>query len=175
MITNKELDLLLEIRTLLNKYGEETFNDLIKSLKDESFVSGIEILEKSASNIKTPHRKAKAKTDYSKNIRAILSELEKNDFERFELLDEFSKKLDGKSYFGTLKKFSGYLNETGIYYKKVQTWAHGKFILISHFSKCNFSEVKDGINRINKLQHVEDRSLDAWSNIILDGSKKANK
>lgn len=175
MIGKRELDLLFEISKLLKKYGEETFNNLVNNLKDKSFVSSIEVLAKSAPKIKTPTRKTKARTDYSKNLSNVFSELEKNDIEKFELLSEFAKKIDAKNCFSTLKEFSVYLNKTGIYHKKVQTWMHGKFILMSYFSKQTLSEVKHGINRINELQHEEDRSLDAWSNVILKDSKKANK
>ncbi|MBW3020256.1 hypothetical protein KY334_03090 [Candidatus Woesearchaeota archaeon] len=167
MINQKELDLLLEIHKLLNKYGEETFNNLVKNLKDEFFVSSIDILAKSASNIKTPTKKTKARIDYNKYLSNVLSELEKNDIEKFKLLNEFVKELDSKNCFSTLKEFSIYLNETGVYHKKIQTWAHGKFILISYFSTQKIFEIKRTINRINKPQHREDRSLDAWSNIIL--------
>ena len=68
MISKRELDLLFEISKLLKKYGEETFNNLVNNLKDESFVSSIEVLAKSAPNIKTPTRKTKARIDYSKNL-----------------------------------------------------------------------------------------------------------
>lgn len=172
MIGQKELELLIELKKLINKYGDDTFTNLINHLRDESFLANIEMLSKKIQSIKMPQKRKKIKTNYSKKIDDLLRDIEKNNKEQSILLKNFLIKLNKKEYFKTIKELSKYLANSGIYQKNIKTWEHGKFILLSHFSKQGTSQIKENINEIEKTVDTNDRSLEGWSNIIFDEPQK---
>ena len=172
MIDQKELELLIELKRLINKYGNETLTDLINHLRDESFLTNIEILSKKIQSIKMSTKRKKVKTDYSKKIDDLLKGIEKNNNEQSILLKKFLTKLNKKDYFKTVKELSKYLTESGIYQKNIKTWPHGKFILLSHLSQQDILQIQKNIDEIEKIIDANDRSLEGWSKIIFDKPQK---
>ena len=174
MIKHKELELLLDIQKLIKKYGVSTFSSLVKNLKNEEFVSSIELLAESTSLLKQSKTNNKKPVDYNEKINSILSEIKKEDVDKYNLLIEVINHIDKKDFFMSLKDFSDYLYKTSIYKSKLKTWVHGKYILISHFSKQRTSDITFGIKHIvENQQDTSERSLDAWSSMILSEEKKS--
>ena len=175
MISQKELDLLVDIQKLMRKHGEDTFISLSNNLNSSDFIESIKQLGKSAPAIKETNRDKKIKTNYQDKLDKVIFNLNKKDSGKHNILTILIKDLENKKYFQSLKEFSSYLNEAGIYQSKITTWVQGKYILINYLSEKNISYIKSCIEYLEDEKSGKERSLDAWSDIILNEDKRANK
>lgn len=175
MISQKELDLLIDVQKLIRKYGEDTFTRLSNNLNGEDFINSIKLLGKSFPVIKETSRDTKIKTNYQDKLDQVIVNLSKKDSGKHKILTILIKELEHKKYFSAVKEFSSYLNEAGIYQSKITTWIQGKYILINYLSEKNISYIKSCIEYLEDEKSGKERSLDAWSNVILNEDKRANK
>ena len=80
--------------------------------------------------------------------------------------------IDSKKYFKTLKDFTYYLNDQGVFDKQIRSRSQGKFLFLSHIINKHQSQIKEILNQLENTKDTNDRSLDAWSEVILSKTKK---
>ena len=172
MITENETKLLVELSRLINKYGEKTFCTLIKNLKDPKFLSSIVTLSKVAPTLKKTRKKSGGKTDYNKKSKEKIEKFSSSDIEKYKLLKEILLGIDSKKYFKTLKDFTYFLNDRSVFDKQIRSRSQGKYLFLSHIINKNESQIKEILNQLENTKDINDRSLDAWSEVILNKTKK---
>lgn len=172
MITETETKLLIELSKLINKYGEKTFYTLAKNLKDPKFLSSIETLSEVASTLKKTRKKSGGKTDYNKKIKEKIESFSSSNTEKYRLLKEISLGIDSKNYFKTLKDFANFMNDQGVLDKKIRSRPQGKYLFFSHIINRDQSQIKEILSQVQSTKDLNDRSLDAWSEVILSKTKK---
>lgn len=172
MIRENEAKLLLELSKLINKFGMKSFSNLVSRLKDPSFISSIEAIDEVAQKLKKPKSKKTIKIDYNKKSKNIIDSISKSAPEKYELLKEISSRIDSKQFFRSLKEITAFVDNQDIYKKQVRSRHQGKYIIISHFINLNLSEIEQFLRKLEIMQHPDDRSLDAWSQVILTKPEK---
>ncbi len=122
--------------------------------------------------LKKQKKKSGGKTDYNKEIKDKIERLSSSDIEKCKLLKEILLGIDSKKYFKTLKDFTNFMNDQGVFNKQIRSRSQGKYLFLSHIINKDQSKIKEILNQVEVTKYSNDRSLDAWSEVILSKTKK---
>ena len=178
MSNKTELELLIEIAKLLKKYGPDTFEKLAENLSSPEF------LERLISILSTTARTArlvKKDTQPSErkqtpiDVRSSLVALAKTEPEKSDLLIKFYDGLTAKAFLPTLRDIQSFVSDMGL--PSVKATARDKAIVpfVKSFLPLSIEEIKAKLGRIKPVSSANDRSLEGWSNIILDKERRTKQ
>jgi hypothetical protein len=174
MNQEKELQLLIDIAKLLERYGPESYEALAILLSNEKLTQTIivtilqNILLKAES---VSHNNVEQKPQVSKNSKTFRSSLvaiqEKNG-ERGTLLIYLFDGLQNNRFLPTLRAMKTFAEDNGL----VSITAKSRKSAINQFVKSFFTmpinEIKSILKLLEEKTSIENSSLEAWSSIILD-------
>ncbi|WP_185842659.1 hypothetical protein, partial [Vibrio cholerae] len=97
----------------------------------------------------------------------VLKSLKMIDLERREEIASLISLIKDKISFKNISEFSAYLNNRGVYERKISSWQEGIFRLVKFIENDNFSnEIIMQVKKDLELKSSSDRSLERWSEII---------
>jgi hypothetical protein len=166
---NRDFDLLADIAGLLKKYGPEAFEHLAERLSSpellERLVSILRTSAKAAgtANIgKQPRKKKQSSADF----RASLMLLE--DKEKAELLVRFYDGLMAKTILPTLRDLQSFVSDAGLSPLKAKIREKAVIQVVKNLRSISLEELQSAISTVRQESFQDDRSLEGWSNIILN-------
>ncbi len=172
MSEKKELELLIDIAKLLKKYGPETFESLAKNLIlpdfSERLASVLSRAAKIAESVPSKELKAVKKKTPKKDFRSSLVELDKTDPEKSGLLLSFYDNMIEKKFLPTLRNIHTFLSDMGFQPPKAKSREKAIVPLVKMLSTLSIDELIECLNDVKAVSRQDDRSLEGWSNIILD-------
>lgn len=175
MSDKPEFELLIEIAKLLKKYGPEAFESLAQGLSSPEFSERLaSILTASARIGRSEQKKAESKR-MTKDFRLSVIELGETEPEKSALLLTLYDSLMAKTLLPTLREIQIYVSDMGLPPVKVTTRDKTIVPLIKTLMNLPINELKDKLSVIKPVSTQDDRSLEGWSNIILDKAQKANQ
>ncbi|TQP77018.1 hypothetical protein, partial [Vibrio cholerae] len=121
MINDRELKLLISLLKEIDKYGLDTFDSLREKIKisnsiDLDFISSL--------YRKLQVRVPRKSIDYHDEV---LKSLKMIDLERREEIASLISLIKDKISFKNISEFSAYLNNLGVYERKISSWQEGIF------------------------------------------------
>lgn len=178
MSDKQELELLVEVAKLLKKYGPDTFEKLAESLSSPEFSERLtSILSKTAriahsakKDIQPSERK-----QTPRDFRSSLVALANTESEKSELLTKFYDGLMAKNFLPTLRDLQSFILDMGL--PPLKATARNKAIVpfVKSLLPLSTDEIKDKLARIKPVSSANDRSLEGWSNIILDKERRTKQ
>jgi hypothetical protein len=172
MTKQRELDLLIDITKLLKKYGRESFVSLAESLSSPEMNRHLSnILTQVAKTKETiPKKGRKTVATRRQLIPRVLVNLEKTEPEKYRLLNKFYNELITKAVLPSLDDVKEFARESG--FPEVRAKSRQKAIspLLGWLAGFSYDELTVKIQSASKYR-TGDRSLEGWSNIILDKKK----
>lgn len=172
MDRNKELSLFSDLIKVVKKYDQSTIKNLALLLKDDSFISMIdEILAKASIYSKPKSSKVPTKIQQSKKFIDSLMEMSKYDSQKSTTLLEIYNQLINKEALPTMRELKNFVLDNGL--PPLNASSRDKAItpFVKILSTLNTDDLIDKVNRIQKLSQKDNRSLEGWSNIILNKDK----
>lgn len=174
-----ELELLIDIAKLLKKYGPETFEILAERLSNpdfsESLVSILAKTAKANKTLTTSKTSTSTKRSRRRDFRSSLMELGKTDPEKSELLLKFYTKLIAKSVLPTLRDIRSFASDRSPQSIKAMSRDKAIIPLIKILLPKPLDELKDLLSEITPVSELDDRSLEGWSNIILNKNRRSRQ
>lgn len=176
MKTQQELDLLVDLAKLLKKYGPEPFELLAKSIsspeKTQHLLALLTQLAKISRTI--PKTKREAQPKQRPSIPRSLIALEKVEVQKYQLLMSFYTDLIAKKILLSLRDIKEFAIDCGL--PEVRTKSRQEAIspLIGSLIKFPNEQLIAKIQTLKKY-NTGDRSLEGWSNIILNRQQKLDK
>lgn len=170
-----EFGLLVDIAKLLKKYGPETFEGLAKNLSSPKFSERlVSILSATAKTGRTVG--VKAKSEFSpRDFRTSLVELEKTEPDRSTLLLKLYDSLMVKSLLPTLRDIQTFVSDTGLPPFKATARSKAIVPFMKTLLNLPLDELKVKLSAIQSVSSQDNRSLEGWSNIILDKRRRTNQ
>lgn len=169
MKTQRELDLLVDIVKLLKKYGPETFDSLAELISSPGMTQQLPHILTQVEKIARTTPKTKRKTGKKRgpSIPRSLTNLESIDPEKYQLLMKFYTDLITKRVLSSLRDIKEFAIECEL--SEIRAKSREKTIspLISSLIKLPNEQLKVKIQLLKKYD-TGDRSLEGWSNIILN-------
>lgn len=176
MNNKPEFELLIDIAKLLKKYGPDTFESLAQNLSSPKFSELLGSILLAAAKATRKVQTKKAGTIETKrgsgSFRSSLIALEKKDHNKAELLVKFYDDLMSKAILPTLRDIQAFASDNGL--PAVKATARDKAIVpfIKALLPLHFDELKSRLLKIRPVSSKDDRSLEGWSNIILDKERR---
>ena len=176
MSESPELELLTDITRLLKKYGVETFEGLAQMLSSPDFSA---LLSTILSGVARTSRIAgagpgiKKKREQSRgDFRSSLVALGESEPKKSELLVQFYDGLKAKAYLPTLRDLRGFAADAGLPTLKATTRDNAIGPLVRGLVPLGLSELEAMLSTMRPASDRTDRSLEGWSNIILDRHRR---
>lgn len=176
-MTNKpEFELLVEITKLLKKYGPETFENLAGNLSTPEFserlVSILSTTARTARTVRTKEPESPEQKRATRDFRSSLVILEKTEQEKSALLVKFYDDLMAQTVLPTLREIRAFTSDTGL--PPVRATSRDKAIVpfLKTLLPLSLDELKSKLSTIRPVSTKDDRSLEGWSNIILDRERR---
>lgn len=169
MRTQRELDLLIDLAKLLKKYGPETFDSLAELISSPEMIEKLpHILTQVAKMARTTSKtKRKTRQKQAPSIPRSLINLESVDPEKYQLLMKAYTDLITKTVLPSLKDIKEFAIECELPEIRAESRQRAISPLISSLIKLPNEELKAKIHLLKKYD-TGDRSLEGWSNIILN-------
>lgn len=175
MTSKKEILLLNEILKLMNKYGPDVFESLAESLSKPSFKEAIIIILSTTAEAEKKHKILKKKTPTRKkpkeNSKSWLIELEKKQPEKADNLITLNEKLIAKKALPTLKEIKSFVSDISPRPINAKSRDRAILPLLKILSTMQPDEMRKIIATIPTVIENDDRSLEGWSNIILERNR----
>jgi hypothetical protein len=176
---NPELELFVEIAKLIKKYGPETFESLSGKLSSPGYTERlVAILSTTARIARMARVNAPETTKHQKfprDFRSSLVALEKTDKEKSGLLIEFYDDLMAKTFLPTLKDIQAFVADHGLPPAKATARDKAIIPLFKALLPLPLDELKRRLLTLKSVSNKDDRSLEGWSNIILNKSHRIKK
>lgn len=176
MRTQRDLDLLVDIAKLLKKYGPEPFESLAESILSPEMAQNLSrILTQVAKIARTiPKTEIQTKPKQEPSIPMSLTALKNTEPEKYQLLMIFNTDLIAKKFLPSLRDIKEFAIECGL--PKVRAKSRQKAIspLITSLIKSSTEQLRVQIQSLKKYE-ISDRSLEGWSNIILNRQQKSDE
>ncbi len=164
----KNFNLLLELIKLYKKYGTESFSELSRLLNDKNFINTFnKVLDKSSIVAKEKGINAEDKKPKKINFKDELLLMSQTDKQKSEILLNIYNKLQSKTVFNTNKHLIHFASEIGLNLTASARNQNIRAIMktLMQFSIDKLLEIEI---QFENLRNDGDRSLDSWSNIILN-------
>jgi hypothetical protein len=178
MSDKPELALLIEIAKLLKKYGPETFEKLAENLSSAEFsqrlTSVLFTTARTARSAKKDFLPAEAKLT-PRDFRSSLVALGKTESEKSELLIKFYDGLSAKVLLPTLREIQSFASDMGLPSLKATARDKALVPFVKSFLPLSIEEIRTKLARIQPVSSANDRSLEGWSNIILDKERRSKQ
>ncbi len=179
MSNRPEFELLSEIARLLKKYGPETFESLAENLSSPEFSECLVSVLATAAKVGRTARAKEVETAEQRrsprDFRSSLVAIGATEPEKSELLVKFYDGLTAKTFLPTLRDVQTFASDTGL--PPVKAKARHKAIvpLIKALLPLSLEDVKAKLSAVKPVSTQDDRSLEGWSNIILDRERRAKQ
>lgn len=169
MRTQQELDLLVDIAKLLKKYGPETFDSIAKLISSPEMTQQLPHILTQVAKIArtTPKTKREAGQKQRPSIPRSLINLESVYPEKYQLLMKFYTDLITKTVLPSLRDIKEFALECELPEVRAKSRQRAISPLISSLIKLPNEQLTAKI-RLLKKYDADDRSLESWSNIILN-------
>lgn len=179
MIDQREFDLLSDLARLLKKYGPEAFKELARILREPEVIKNlIEIVEASASAGQSLSAK-KIKKDHSQahrtGTRQLLADLAEMEPLKAELLSKFNDDLTTRIACPSLKDLRAFVRDNGLESIRATTRDKAIYQVLKSLAAFPVEEIKSIITRARIDTKVGDRSLEGWTEVILDKERRQRK
>lgn len=171
-----EFDLLAEIARLLKKYGPETFDSLAENLAKPEFS---ERLAELLSTTGKAARKAQATATRNeqgrspRDFRSSLLALRESDPEQSALLVRLYDDLAAKTVLPTLRDVRAFASDAGLSPTTATSRDKAVIPLIKALMSLPTDDIRSRLATIRPVS-ADDRSLEGWSNLILDSDQRRN-
>ena len=179
MSNRPEFELLSEIAKLLKKYGPETFESLSENLSSPEFSECLVSVLTTAAKVGRTTRAKEVKTTEQRrsprDFRSSLVAIGKTEPEKSALLVKFYDGLTAKTFLPTLRDVQAFVSDTGL--PPVKAKARHKAIvpLVKALLPLSLEDIKAKLSVIKRVPVQDDRSLEGWSNLILDKERRAKQ
>lgn len=176
MNNDREFELLVDIAKLVKKYGPETFEALAATISSPRFSQHLaDILLSSAKTSRVVQKNSKSKTEskpLQRGLRSVLIDLEKAEPEKSALLSHLYDGLLQKLFLPTLKDIKTFVSDIGL--QPLEAKSRDKAIgqLVKALLLMPVEELKVKLQGIPTIVTKDDRSLEGWSNIILNREQR---
>jgi len=168
-----ELDLLVDLAKLIRKHGPESFEILANSIGSTDFVRELADLLSASARISraTPHRGKVARKKPITSTEQTLALLQETDPQKYELTSDFYHALQSKSVLPTIRDVKAFALDCGLTEIRENSRQKSIVPLMKRLILLPTEELRD---RLKMLQWSQkgDRSLEGWTNIILDRKKE---
>ncbi|MFH1774112.1 MAG: hypothetical protein ABH874_04035 [Methanobacteriota archaeon] len=169
MRKKQELDLLVDIVKLLKKYGPEPFELLAESISSPEMRQRLPLILTEVAKIARtiPKTTRETRPKQGQSIPRALITLEGVDLGKYQLLMNFYTDLVAKTVLPSLRDINEFARRLGL--QEVRAKSRQKAIspLITSLIKFSTEELRVQIQSLKKYE-IGDRSLEGWSNIILN-------
>lgn len=169
MKTQRELDLLVDLAKLLKKYGPEPFRSLAVSISSPEMTQHLSVILTQAAKIgrSIPKTKKETRPKEEPSVPRSLAALENVEQEKYQLLMSFRTDLIAKKFLPSLRDVKEFAVEYGLPEVRAKSRQRAISPLIGSLVKLPNEQL---VARIQSLKRYDmgDRSLEGWSNLILD-------
>jgi hypothetical protein len=176
MTTQRELDLLVDIAKLLKKYGPEPFELLAASISSPEMTQHLSVVLTQVAKIgrTIPKTERKTRPKESQSVPRSLTALKNVDPEKYRLLMNFYTDLVAERVLPTLRNTKEFVIDCGL--PEVRATSRQKTIspLIGSLIKLPNEQLIAKIQSLKKYD-MGDRSLEGWSNIILNRQRQLDE
>lgn len=174
MTDQREFDLLVDLATLLKKYGPESFERLAAAISSPEFTKDLSdvLLGAAATARSTKQIKNRTKPKRSgTSIEASLEIMRHNDPQKYEIIIKFYHALLARTVLPSLRDIKYFAVDCGL--PEIRSHSRQEAIVRLVRSLLSFS-LKELNEKLLALRQGDrsDRSLQAWSDLILDTGKK---
>ncbi len=174
MKNRPEMDLLVDLARLMKKHGPEPFEILANSIRSSDFARELaDLLSTSASiaNATTKKRGKPTKREPMTSIGNTLAVLQRTEPQKYELISDFYDALQTKAILPTMRDIKAFALDCGL--PEIRGNSRQKSIapLIKHLILLPTESLSIKV-RIPKSDQRGDRSLEGWTNIILDKERR---
>jgi len=167
--TEKELNLLVDIAKLIRKYGPEPFESLAQSILSPQLSQDLSNILMQTSKVARAisEEKEKYKTKEESPILRSLLALKRKEPEKYRLLTNFHNGLVTKTLLPSLREIKEFASDCGLPEIRAESRQKAISPLVGSLAKLPYEQLAEKIKSIRK-HGKEDRSLEGWTNIILD-------
>jgi len=168
MITQRELDLLVDLAKLLKKHGPEPFESLVASISSPEITQQISSILTQIANTGRTIPKTKRRTSQKKepSVPRSLTALKSVDLEKYQLLIVFYNDLIAKKILPSLRDIKDFAIHIGLGEIRANSRQRALSPLINSLTKLQNKQLIEKIQSLKRYD-ISDRSLEGWSNIIL--------
>lgn len=174
MTSTDKFVLLRDLAHLVRKYGSTVFSDLASFLRDPQAVAELvtilEAAEAAARKARvTESRVARAGAKGGKgSVQNLLSELEKDQPEKAQVISDFHMALAAKRALPTLRELQSFARDNGL--KGESATSRDKAIgpLLRDLAARPLEDIRSMLGRIRMEDTAGDRTLEGWADVILD-------
>ncbi len=173
MISQQELDLLIDLAKLVKKHGPTTFELLAESISSPQMVEHLsQLLTQIAKSTQSiSGTKGDIEVKRRLGIPKILDALKFKDPKKYEYLINFYNKLNTKAVLPSLRDIKEFAAEGGLPYVRARSRQEAIIPIITSLVQLPNEQLIVIIESIKK-QKMSDRSLEGWSKIILDNQHR---
>lgn len=176
MSDRPEFALLIEIAKLLRKYGPETFESLAENLSTPEFserlVSVLSTVAKTGRTVRPKESETAEERRSLRDFRSSLVAAGKTEPEKSELLVKFYDGLTAKTILPTLRDIQAFASDMGLPPLKATARDKAVIPLTKALLPLPLEELRARLAAVKPVSNQDDRSLEGWSNIILDKERR---
>lgn len=179
MSERDQLELLGDMIKLLKKYGPEAFEDLARQLSTPEFVQRLQALLTGAAraardagmgDAEGPRRKIR-----EASYRSTLVALEGTEPEKARALLILYDKLMGKLLLPTMGELRSFASQLGAPPLQGTTRPRAVVEIVKELEARPLNEVQAVIERLERNEYSDDRSLASWTRVIFDKDLRSRK
>lgn len=176
MKTQRELDLLADLAKLLKKYGTEPFESLAASISSPEMTQHLSVVLTQVAKIARtiPKTKRKTRSKERPSVPRSLTALKNAEPEKYQLLMNFYNDLIAKSILPTLRDLQEFAIDCGLPEVRAKSKQKAISPLIGSLIKLPNEQLIAKIQSLKKCD-MGDRSLEGWSNIILNRHRRLDE
>lgn len=172
MNEDKKLDLLIDLAKLFKKYGSEPFENLAESISSTEITERLKKLLKGSVSIS---RSVSTSLDSGagrvpKTVREKLEALKNSEPQKYELLTSFHASLLAKVVLPALRDIRDFARDHGLHAITGKGRSDAVSQLIKQLIPLAYEDLREKLSS-PRLHRDGDRSLEAWSDLILGKSK----
>lgn len=172
MSEDKKLDLLMDLAKLLKKYGPEPFENLAESISSLEITERLKKLLKGSVSIS---RSVSTPLDSGvdrvpRTVREKLEALKNSEPLKYELLTSFHASLFTKVLLPTLRDIRDFARDHELHEITSKGRSDAISQLIKQLIPLSYEDLREKLAS-SRLHRDGDRSLEAWSNLILGKPK----
>ncbi|MBI1927970.1 hypothetical protein HYR99_27475 [Candidatus Poribacteria bacterium] len=176
MSERSEFELLMEIAKLLKKYGPDTFEKLASVLSSRDFSEHLaSVLSSLAKESRSAQRRKTSLADSTRaprDFRSSLIQMKESEPDKSALLLKLYDDLTAKAVLPTLRDIHAFASDAGLPPIKANSRNKAIVPLLKMLMVLPLDELQLKLSAIESASMRDDRSLEGWSNIILDKERR---
>ena len=176
MKTQRELDLLVDLVKLLKKYGPEPFESLAASISSPEMTHHLSVILTQIAKIGRgiPKTKRKAGPKEKPYVPRSLAALKSVEQEKYQLLMSFYNDLIEKRVLPSLRDIEEFAVDRGLPEVRAKSRQRAISPLIGLLIKLPNEQLIAKVESLKRFD-MDDRSLEGWSNIILEKHRRLDE